>query len=411
MLYPSVSVCKKYSLELDNLFVENIRSAGNDTEVSHIVGSVENLYQEDLSLENQIFFFTQPGVMNMTYPCTTTHGGTSPGRPCIFPINLTVQNKTTMYPACINGAFMEIPESACFTKAYNNNSINFKEEKDYSWGYCPKSCTGQTFSPLSPFNLAKSSNTNLWTSEFYDFSVWENNFCHTYNPPEKSNPDFLNRIIFMIAKNPNYFDHNYKIFIHERGQFWPRYDMMSFGQPDPLKLSPNKELEIFFSINQITKFRKRGRKCVEETDYSFTQCLRNYASSASKCHIGANEKKCTKGSFLNYFQILMHLKRQNIADVKRESGCYPKCRYTIYTLEVIENTMDGNSNWTSEVFIQPKSSEVKFSTEYYSFDRNDLISSIGGNLGLFLGWSLLTLYEAISILFMIANVGKSFVSQ
>ena len=41
--------------------------------------------------------------------------------------------------------------------------------------------------------------------------------------------------------------------------------------------------------------------------------------------------------------------------------------------------MYGHSNWTSEVFIQPK-----FSTEYYSFDRIDLISSIGGNLGLFL---------------------------
>ena len=286
----------------------------------------------------------------------------------------------------------------------NNNSINVKEERDYSWGYCPKSCTGQTVSPLSPFNLARRSNTNLW-SEFYDFSVWENNFCHTYDPPEKSNPDFLNRVMFMIAKNPNYIDQNYKIFIHERGQFWPRYDMMSFGQPDPLMLSPNKELEIFFSINQITRFSKRGGECVEEMDYSFTQCLHNYARSASKCHIGAKE------SFIKYFQILIHLKRKNIANVKMESGCYPKCRHIIYTLVVIEKTMDGHSNWTSEVFIQPKSSEVKFSTEYYSFDRNDLISSIGGNLGLFLGWSLLTLYEAISILFMIANLGKCFMSQ
>ena len=264
----------------------------------------------------------------MTYPCTTTHGGTSPGRPCIFPINLTTQNKTTMYPACFNGAVMEIPESACFTKAYNNNSINVKEERDYFWGYCPKSCTGQTVSPLSPFNLARRSNTKLWISEFYDFSVWENNFCHTYDPPEKSNPDFLNRIIFMIAKNPNYIDQNYKIFIHERGQFWPRYDMMSFGQPDPLMLSPNKELEIFFSINQITRFSKRGRECVEETDYSFTQCLHNYARSASKCHIGAIEKKCTKESFIKYFQILIHLKRKNIAN-RNTLGSY-HCRRRRY---------------------------------------------------------------------------------
>ena len=96
-----------------------------------------------------------------------------------------------------------------------------------------------------------------------------------------------------------------------------------------------------FLINQITRFSKKGGECVEETDYIFTQCLHNYARSASKCDIGAIEKKCTKESFIKYFQILIHLKRQNIANVKMESGCYPKCRHIIYTLEVIEKAMDG----------------------------------------------------------------------
>ena len=386
----------------------NISGVGNETDISHVVGSSENQYKEGLGLEKQIFFFTQPGAMNMTYPCTTTHGGSSPGRPCIFPIYLTMQNETTMYSGCINGDIMEIPESGCFTKVSKNNSIIIQKDIDYSWGYCPKSCKGQTISPLSPFNLAKSSNLNLWTSKFYDFSVWENGFCHTYDPPGKSDPDYLNRIYFMIANNPNYLDKNYKIFIHERGQFWPRYNMMSFGQPDPLTLSPNKELEISFSINQITKLSKKGKECVEEEEYSFTRCLHDYAISTSNCHIGEDKKGCTKKAFFNYFQILIHMKRHNIASVKRESGCYPKCKHTTYTLEVYEKTKDGNSNWTSEVFIQPKSSEVKFSKEYYSFGSNDLISNIGGNLGLFLGWSLLTFFEAISILLIISNLKQNF---
>ena len=247
LLYPSISVCKKYSIEQENLFVANISGVGNETDISRVVGSIENQYKEGLGLEKQIFFFTQPGAMNMTYPCTTTHGGSSPGRPCIFPIYLTMQNKTTMYSGCINGDIMEIPYSGCFTKVSKNNSINIQKEIDQSWGYCPKLCEGQTISPQSPFNLAIRSNENLWTSKFYDFSVWEYGFCHTYDPPGKSDPDYLNRIYFMIANNPDYLNQNYKIFIHERGQFWPRYNMMSFGQPDPLTLSPNRELDILSS--------------------------------------------------------------------------------------------------------------------------------------------------------------------
>ena len=60
----------------------------------------------------------------------------------------------------------------------------------------------------------------------------------------------------------------------------------------------------------------------------------------------------------------------------------------------------------SEVYIQPKSSVVDYSNEYYSFDLNDLISSVGGNLGLFLGWSFLTIVEAFGFLLVLVNVGK-----
>ena len=408
LLYPSISVCKKYSIEHENLFVANISYVGNETDVARVVESVEKRYKEDLALEKQIFFFTQPGAMNMTFPCTTTHGGSAPGRPCIFPVHLTYHNKTTMYSGCLNGDILEIPDRACFTKVFKNNSVNFDKASDLSWGYCPKSCEGQTASPQSSFNLAKSNNTNLWTSKFYDFSDFEDGFCHTYDPPGKSDPDFISRTYFMISNNPDYLNQKYQIFIHERGQFWPRYNMMSFGQPDPLTLSPNKELEISFSINKIRKLRKKGTECVKETEFSFTKCLHEYAIFTSKCHIGLDEKNCTKEGFISYFKILVNLKRHNIAYVKRISGCYPKCKHTIYTLEVHERTKEGHSNWTSEVYIQPKSSEVKYSTEYYSFDINDLISNIGGNLGLFLGWSLLTFFEGVSILIMIAKIGKNY---
>ncbi len=52
------------------------------------------------------------------------------------------------------------------------------------------------------------------------------------------------------------------------------------------------------------------------------------------------------------------------------------------------------------------SNVVEISSEYYEFDLNDLISSVGGNLGLFLGWSflsisylILSISEALTVIF------------
>ena len=64
------------------------------------------------------------------------------------------------------------------------------------------------------------------------------------------------------------------------------------------------------------------------------------------------------------------------------------------------------TNGRSEVFIQAKSSVVNYLSEYYSFDFNDLISSVGGNLGLFLGWSFLTFVEAIGFIVVLINIEK-----
>ena len=60
--------------------------------------------------------------------------------------------------------------------------------------------------------------------------------------------------------------------------------------------------------------------------------------------------------------------------------------------------MTWKTNYSSQVFLEPRSNVVEIASEYYEFDTNDLISSVEGNLGLFLGWSLLSITEALSIL-------------
>ena len=235
-----------------------------------------------------------------------------------------------------------------------------------------------------------------------------------------SRPDLLNRIYFSLQRPPNpemSYIPSHDIFIHQKGQFWPRSDMISFGQPDPVTVSAFilnlDELELFFSVKEIHKISTEENPCKEDTEYSLTTCLREYALRKSKCQIDflgeeQNRSKdvCTKNGLKLYIKTLDYLKQEDISKIVKDSGCNPKCKTTQYSYEKSMKKVSWQTNGRSEVYIQAKSSVVKYLTEHYSFDFNDLISSVGGNLGLFLGWSFLTLAEALGFIFVLLNVEK-----
>ena len=101
--------------------------------------------------------------------------------------------------------------------------------------------------------------------------------------------------------------------------------------------------------------------------------------------------------FKEYMKLLIRIKQSRITEIQEETGCYPKCKIVHYSYDIEQKDLNWPTKWTAEVFIQPKSSIVEKTKEYYSFDSNDLISSIGGNLGLFLGWSLLSVVQTIGL--------------
>ena len=212
----------------------------------------------------------------------------------------------------------------------------------------------------------------------------------------------------MMAKIYNH--DNYDIFLHEKGQFWPRTDMMSFGQPESIQLEREKELQIVFSIKEITQLNSEKNPCIENEEYSFTKCLRDFAVRKSNCSIsilkgGQDKEECSIEAFENYFSLLTKLKTEQIGKIKKESGCYSKCKVRVFSYSKRENWI-SETKWISEAFLQPKSSVVEYLVEYYNFDFQDLISSIGGYVGLFLGWSVLSLVEIFGGLLFIFNITK-----
>ena len=412
-------MCSRYPIEED-LFTNLKKEIQNeDVDISKNISQIVKNYF--WPVEEEIFFFTQPGVMNLTFPCTTTMGAITPGRPCVFPVTWIYWSGyggNDTFTGCISPYDMGTSKPGCFTKVYENNTVNSNNGTDKAWGYCPDTCKGESPSPSSPYNLAKSKYKSLWKSALYDLNIYTNGYCHTYDPPQKSDPDMMNRIYFMTKRpplDPTAYFPAHEIFIHQKGQFWPRFDMISFGQPDHVTIR-HDELELFFSSKEINTISKTDNPCNMDEDYSFTDCLHKYAIKISNCSIdffGETQDRnfCTKSGFKTYIQTLEYLKQEEISKIKTETGCIPKCKTIQYSFEknlqkIDWNRNHGNKSYMSEVYIQPKSSVVDYSNEYYSFDSNDLISSVGGNLGLFLGWSFLTIVEAFGFLLVLVNVGK-----
>ena len=200
ILYPSITVCSKYAFQ-HGLFQDVLNSEDeNDIDVSKNVQAI--LKEQIWRLEDEIYFFTQPGVMNLTYPCMTTLGGVTPGRPCVFPVTWTWWwpggSSNDTFSGCISGSDFGTSKPGCFTRVYQNNTVDSLKGQDLMWGYCPDTCKGETPTPTSPYNLAKSKYTNLWTTDLYDLDSWSNSYCHTYDPPKKTKPDLQNRIYSIL---------------------------------------------------------------------------------------------------------------------------------------------------------------------------------------------------------------------
>ena len=77
ILFPSITVCKKYFL---GYYDEDIYNA------SMLIPQISRL-NDSVWRRNEVFyFFSHTNMFNLSFPCTTVNGmGTSPGKPCSFP--------------------------------------------------------------------------------------------------------------------------------------------------------------------------------------------------------------------------------------------------------------------------------------------------------------------------------------
>ena len=155
------------------------------------------------------------------------------------------------------------------------------------------------------------------------YSSWESGHCYTYNPRDKLEPVFSNRIGLFLGHTKlfNFESNNFKnffIYIHEKGQFWPREEFY------PISILPN-EYKVLRFQKKIKTSKKETNKCNDNKKFSFTSCLKNYIK---------NEVGCSLQLF-----------------VKQDS--YPKCRTKSQLLQIkVKTTCSWLHNTLTAVLMQ-----------------------------------------------------------
>ena len=102
-----------------------------------------------------------------------------------------------------------------------------------------------------------------------------------------------------------------------------------------ITIVPDTELHIEFSIKQIDKMKTKDRSCIEDNNYSATECFKKYLESKTLCRMSwFNSSKiqtdCSPESLAEYFYFLIRLKQQTTTNIIQDSGCFSKCRTRQY---------------------------------------------------------------------------------
>ena len=194
----------------------------------------------------------------------------------------------------------------------------------------------------------------------------------------------------------------------------PRYFYLSVnpGMVPGFKVGPqrlSKTLALNGAVSRIWNIKiikhiKRNTAespCNADVNYSFTECLKSNVEAQVGCSLPwEKNRKLSKCKKLDQYEHYENIYDEvdKTANVPEAFGCPAPCEYLEYQL--VEN-LSGPTNEQQEVWLSLATQEMLVKTEKPMYELTSLVGDIGGSLGLFLGFSLLMLWDWVCFLYML----------
>ena len=195
------------------------------------------------------------------------------------------------------------------------------------------------------------------------------------------------------------------MYIHERGHHM--FSLYSYGSDYALvqQLTGNMSVINPFEIKktQVAYMNDERTPCQSEPRREeMNTCIQRHIENVMDCQLPWNNVStclpmCNESKHYNEFLKLYNdITRKQEAYIAESTGCWPSCNRNEYSMKLINRIAmpKAEKGLSSFVFYYP-TGRYNEKIYYYPYHYGDFFADVGGYLGLFLGYSALSFYDAL----------------
>ena len=167
-----------------------------------------------------------------------------------------------------------------------------------------------------------------------------------------------------------------------------------------LKLEGYKQRDVLYMLD-VVKHQRRSTAntpCNEDQDFNFSNCVKEKVEACVGCSLpwqkyGKFDTCRTVDQFKKYQELNFQVNYMNPQEVSKKFGCQFPCQYNEFKL--VEEVPRTLAKKTLNLTFSLINNEFLVKKEIEMYGLTSLVGDIGGSLGLFLGFSLVMVWDAI----------------
>ena len=268
-----------------------------------------------------------------------------------------------------------------------------------------------TFADTEAFKnvlLGFSSRTSLVSPSLatVDFTSTYRGRTYLLHINQQINPDDASSQLFISFGSLN----NYLIYIHDRDYFLINGN--PFGLPSiKKKLYPNQTSNFYYRLALIERHELDvpDDPCDTTPGYDFQACVKDTLAERVGCRTKWDLKSSRSRplcrfmkQFEQYEKLWQRLRILEAKGIFQETGCFKPCTYNDYRfIGESETTNFGGEDFIFSLWAVSNDTSVEREVLIYSLQS--LVAEFGGTLGLFLGFSFMTLWDGAETVVSLAQ--------
>ena len=196
------------------------------------------------------------------------------------------------------------------------------------------------------------------------------------------------------------------VFIHERGHMVYN-SMYNFGSTQSYTHCTPKDNNTWITVHEIHRkevsyLNDPRTPCLSKPrEEEMNTCIQHFIEAKMGCQlpwhtVASNLSKCTEPEqyedFMVAYDEIVSLSGFSIA---KKTGCLPSCKINEFTVNVVSHITHPDEEAKYQGYFFYPGGRYQQKVYFYTYDFTSYIADAGGLVGLFLGFSILNVYDGL----------------